>query len=804
MAEDFKEYTRSAGVQISGTATDISSPYEKLSKSLAGIATNVKLVAEKENIYKKKQELAIQKDIHLTQGRDNLNKILIDTLSVKNFNENALKNYQSKAAGSISGSIDSAPPEIRPELFKNLRYHAASQELQVASQVNTLQKNILESEIQKSINQHNLDMQNQAYMAGELHGMGDDENAKIHMNNAQINNAKIKSIVNKGIGLNIISGSAGENKLNTSNKNAIASYYIGMAHNALVNGKYEDFIKQFKERKHYNETTGEGLTPVEENKLIVTFNGMRQQYQQSNGINISAMNSEMNDIVVRARNGDTSDVTRMQNMLSTNFPGNPEYLTNFNQRIESATFENSLNNSIKFEPPSNAIKIVEENKPDIRQPGIARIMPVYEHASQMIRQNYSAFSNDPAGYVSESPPVRQAKEDYIKFGTGNPAEVSIAMQKYMGASENARPSQPQLSLVPSSEASLIASNANMLSLPDQMKLINRTILDNDPTSRLDSNGNIIYGSRSYMVVNDLNRAGMNSAASIVMSMAQNPQSKAFTNDVVQAFSVKKTELMKALPAKITENTINEMVRNVLMKHYLPTINVYNGGDKDTQIESVINNASILAAHYSVSGMGQSKAVNLATKVMYLNHYDFKSFKGQQIRFPYDMQYSQIKKAMNYTTDDAIASDLRIPFYEAQTGAGIERQKRETIEDLKANGCFITSPNDRSLILTYKNGEPVLKTDGSQFEIKFEDLRNPHSDLNLKLSKYSAPIEYRKEITEAAIRGVSTAMLPAEYIESKLHNLPYAIQKASTAVLPAEYIGERLETLRELTSKKESK
>lgn len=338
----------------------------------------------------------------------------------------------------------------------------------------------------------------------------------------------------------------------------------------------------------------------------------------------------------------------------------------------------------------------------LRQAPLTATAGVAEQAERysIIRQRADALNrakaSDPASYVATySPSIQRAYDAYAE-SSDDPAvaqqyaQASIAEQARLGVAN------PQI--LPKAQAESIAQSFYMK--PEEGEKLAALIQSEREK----------WGRYWPKVAGQLMQAGMPSAA-IAIARGMDPGA---ATRLAGVSSVPIDEMKKGVdkpPGDIT----TELESN--MSDFRKSLDGVVGGENT--FSAMYDAAERLSYLYLRQGKGTKEATQQAYDEVLGNHYAFGEVSGRKFRVPVDRDIDSIEDGARLALGKA--SDLKAPI--ALGSLSSEEAASDLQRVIAKRGYWVTSANGERGLALFLDGAPVLRTDGSVYELTWDELAN---------------------------------------------------------------------------------
>lgn len=318
----------------------------------------------------------------------------------------------------------------------------------------------------------------------------------------------------------------------------------------------------------------------------------------------------------------------------------------------------------------------------------------------IIRQRADALNRskaaDPASYVvTHSPSIQRAYDAYAESpddpaAAQQYAQASIAEQSRLGVAN------PQI--LPKAQAESIAQGFYMK--PEEGEKLAALIQSEREK----------WGRYWPKVAGQLMQAKMPSAA-IAIARGMDPGA---ATRLAGVSSVPMDEMKKGVdkpPGDIT----TELESN--MSDFQQSLDGVVGGENT--FSAMYDAAERLSYLYLRQGIGTEKATKRAYDEVLGNHYSFGEVSGRKFRVPVDQNFEAIEDGARVALGKA--SNLKAPI--ALGSLSSEEAASDLQRVIAKRGYWVTSANGERGLALFLDGAPVLRSDGSVYELTWEELAN---------------------------------------------------------------------------------
>lgn len=309
---------------------------------------------------------------------------------------------------------------------------------------------------------------------------------------------------------------------------------------------------------------------------------------------------------------------------------------------------------------------------------------------QQARIDLKERKDDPAGYlVRHSPSVRATWEDFSNGG-----DVSRYVTAVRGEQE--RLGLPAGDLLPDAYASSVAARITQAAPEGMAALIQ---------SEADRWGNAwpqVYG---QLVTKNL------SPAAVAIGRGMEPGA------AIRLANVAATPLDELRKGVETPSSDVKIEIDENMRGFMRTLDGVVGGDKT--FASMRDAVELLTYSYLRKGSPLAEAANQAYSEVIGDHYAFHSVNGREFRVPVDYDIPGLEIGADRALN-TVPMDQLLPPVPTSTGT-TESAAADYRRAIQRRGYWVTSANRERGLALFLDGAPVLRKDGSVYEVTWNDL-----------------------------------------------------------------------------------
>lgn len=520
---------------------------------------------------------------------------------------------------------------------------------------------------------------------------------------------------------------------------------LGVFRNSLVQGNGEEAMQKFMQAP----PSDMGIQQYQQ--TLSMMNGMISAQNNAIKMNQDMLTQQTIDTFNQIATGQISETDPQVSQVYNNVAAqSPEAGAQFKSHMSKATLQYATQQSLMFVTPaqSDATAEMMMSKLNPNSPNYSTQVAAIQAAQSIAAANYKKFVADPAGVAWQSPMVQQAIEaakvngDPFKRGgvtapfshgavdqqvymNADIVNAVLTQEKMMGAVENPLPGQPQLSILPKSQARNRAAELNGMPLEQQMAYLTLTAQK--------------FGENSTIVFRDLKNGGLPISNNMIFLASQ-------ANPASQVNMLNGSRMQDKDIKSIDGSTRSKIMQAVTqqLQPYSDSLNNFALPSTNT-IQQVRDTVNKQALYYIFAGKttDPDTAAKMAYTDYFTNTYNFTNIAGKsQVRMPVDISSVDLGLAAQQTMQK-LNADSNYMFYNRVNEATTVENKQAYYDDIISSGKWVTLPDDSGIVLTDKNGNPVrLMSDKNKpvyVEVKFEEMRNPTSDISVNINNLKQKI-----------------------------------------------------------------
>jgi hypothetical protein len=553
----------------------------------------------------------------------------------------------------------------------------------------------------------------------------------------------LNQMIQDAVSSNLISGSYGANLYKSTHDEVEQQTYLGQFDKVLQGGDLEKtakFIQSLNDNKK--------IDPQLKASLIPQFKKMEADALTGAGITLSNLKEDVKGVNEQIRDGDVNinDPKTSQLLDRLQIAGSKSVQTTKNQFAISQQFHDMSQLAWSLTPQQMEQKIQElDKKTDNPQQAFIQSQVKTQMMQFMNKRHNMLFgkNSDPRAAVNESPTVINA----------------VKARKVAAFNEDGEKSQgtniPDISIT---KAALTAQRA--MNVPaDQTRVFTNSQIESirgdinnlvDEQGRPDIDSRLNYVSNLYnslpQYTDKINRElSLKNVGEGLMDLANLPESSA------KYAKYAYMGLSNAKELKSEKGLGKNESYNAFFKQAKSTLAPLDKTIDPTQIEFKNNLASRvalvgMALHQSGvhSALAISDATKLAYKTLYANKY---SVIDKQARVPIEVPVDTAKTAMKAMEKHIPNTEFnRLGTYKLDTKEIADEDKKQDENTIRA-GYWKTITGDKGLYWTTllpNNREiiPTIKGTNKRYEIRWDDLSDPSSDVNKTMAVYTAGSNFK--------------------------------------------------------------
>lgn len=652
---------------------------------------------------------------------NNIRRIHEQLVEPGKFNEHAVDSFDAQVKGMSEGILATVDPKNRAWAQNIIQYYAEQNRSGLVSKVQNLGRNRLIANTDESFYK----IAEQAKIAAYKGEMTLDKNK-----NQVMKSDILVSQANRALDLKLNLGMSGQTVAAQKARfhdEVEKEIYLGQYHRALVGGDPEKYLKQFNKNK--------SLDPQLKESLKVHFTKMTHDYAMQIGFDRSTAHTEMKNAIAQVYDGKSQDDLQViKNKINEFYP---EAAPEFQRELDRATYAHSLVSTTKWVPPNEAVNILMEHKPKEGDPDFAGKLAEWQKIATMTQNNYKKGLADPKAYLDTNPNIMKvrnlrlvaASDGFAKIPSqSNPSTIDLP-GAYL--QEEKRMGLPQ-SLVGTQEGAAFVRSISNLTNEQKLQRLNGFIIDHAAELKFE-NGNYkteINKEYANIVFKDLAKSKLPISDAILMSMQHNPKSLPLLNSAMNAFESSEKDLRAALPTGFKFDDFSKLVDKNL-NSYINSMHGYNG-DVISSINEIKGATRKLGMYLFISGKakGLDEAAKQAAGAVVNDNFNYYTYNANTIRTPQDIDHRSAIDASNVLKVKALNDpELNVPtVFQLSVDQTPEQKRTDYYRSILSHGYTQTLPDHTGLQLLSSQGIPVKKTDGTPYIAKFQDIRNPGSDL----------------------------------------------------------------------------
>jgi len=762
---DLRNYERSSELQQTPMA-DVMSPAEKLIGTLrqftdnrfkqaqsiandkaakAGQSAGSNLnyqektaYTEADRAFNQAAQQAHQALIH-TEIQTNIMKYRVDTID--NLSPNSLSEFNAKVDGFSKGLLSSVG-EGNQDYAKNLiSYYTTTNQIQVASAVRGLNKQIQLAGILDFTNRVN-SQANDAAFAGDTISSA-----------ALFHDAKRK--LGASLYAGVISPSQYESKVQAMRSEINVSHYMGQFQRQLQAGKGKEAYQHFMDEVH-PDTTGhtKNLSYLEADSIRSKMHTMLQAHKQERDLRYSSLNKEVGDFVAaNTTNTDLDPIivkekaANLSAQVMDAYDDKPYEKEKSLRKIQFGMMAQNVLSEAQFLSPSERAEMITQITTMEQKRGVELTKDEVQNYSALINSLQAMdkqLKEDPAAYAFKHPAVKRALENrqeqlrgqvsltgdtlqtaglpQQQLGKGAPINVdpyysSIQIQKHMGIPDK------DISLIPKAELADFASSISNLGAEDSLKALQQKIAQ--------------YPGYEGIAAKNLSKAVKFSVMAL-LNAYNNPSSRARMSLLYQAANNSEDELKKPLTSDQLRGLKDDVARALQANYGEAVLNM--PGDQTAGINARAEIATKAAMVYALNGV--PNPAQQAVNDLVDNHINTFRVNGHLVMVPSNIDASSAQRGIRSLLKSVDVNNLRVPDLLHQ---GLPDERRQAIyhDELIFNGMAAMSEDNEGMYLVDKNKIPVETKDGKLISFNFKDLTNPsnaalHNDMSYADSLIKTP------------------------------------------------------------------
>lgn len=461
------------------------------------------------------------------------------------------------------------------------------------------------------------------------------------------------------------------------------------------------------------------MTIVEKMALLNKFGEYESVAKISKGVETFEIKQAQKNVLDSMEAGAT--LSSMTDAIAKIKAANPKDYDEFWNKAQESDYIGSLVRQGKFTSQAGRKAILDYLKDIEGQP--PEVAGVKARAYKAVESQFNKLDRDlnadPAAYAQSAPQYKSELEKRdLKDPDADPDSVSLEIQRQLLVPKDKR------SILGAAEAGEFVNRISGLRVNEQFAALTE-LLDSHPKT-------------SDIVLRDLEKAGMPFASELLIRISQNPLTVGESAMVMQAMSADLKELEAAAApdeVKKTElkNKITEEIYTALGASFR-----YDNLDR-TKVINKYSDAIYRLALYAGQKTGNTKeALKKAVDIVIDKQFDFFRYNGELsftgledipvggtsiLRVPKGMPRGPVLDGATRLFKSITHEKLRVPPSYLRV-----RTPEEAQEDYKAdlfdNGHVTTRGDNQGLILIDAYGNPVLKENGSRFEVDYDTLVNP--------------------------------------------------------------------------------
>ncbi len=670
-------------------------------------------------------------------------------------------NFQQALTGWSNGYISGMSKTFQPYAKEVLNQYAQVAQTKLIRQTSELWKKQQTADIQLGLNQRLDDL-------ADIARRGDKARAEALL---KTTNQEITQWVSNGF----MSPKEGANEQYKFSKTYRKQTWLGECESAIVRGKYQEWVDKVHKSPDFKDR------PIEREQILqqgaVLYKGVGAEVDTSHYIRLEKQLQNLKQI----QNGGSINTALLTDSQKVNPHQAATYLNAANLYKNSA----QLHQSLKYLSAKESNDLLDNFKVDPNDPNAFEDFKTLAAARAYNRSRLKEFNDDPAGFLDLSPIVTTAVQSAFTspgFDKLSPTEqrqrilsykltALVAKERQMGISET------NLQVIPKQQLAQEQSKIKALPPTDAILEFNNYIQDFPEQYRriaiknLYDNGKGVPFAKQrliQMAADPNTRSEVPSFAAVLTLAAQKGGQQALLDNA------------RLQDSSITtfRSVTQDLQDKSAVKEYVASLYNVNGNPTE-RITDLYHNLTLLTLYHVSKGMNYDNAQEQAIHAL-ISQYQTDSYNGKYWRaptsYPYNgkdipLQKDHITDAIAHLFEVANKKGVDLPTSYAPFVSSSVKSEVYTPQVL-STASVQTLPDESGLQLVDYVGNPIT-IHGHPLQIKFEDLVNPHSQLNLELAQQ--PSQFKKRLLEVAAFPLTGIYEASRNIPSIRYNWHYRLK-----------------------------